>query len=235
MYTDDPTIKANIYGQWLQLTQGTHKDFDLQKLYNQKHQQHRNQGWGSVDQPNEYLIDDLYQQISNYKIVNYIDIGTGSGATSDAIADKLGTNLQYYQYDLQDTRINKSKGIFTADLSQFNPKSFHLATCFMCMHHMCNLKQTLKLIHAMLTSTGVLLIREHSCKPNETAKIMLYHLAFEQSSNFDDIYNKNSMTLRTADQWHQLLYDIGFVRKYQSSISSNFKRSFIATYSKFEY
>ena len=165
----------------------------------------------------------LFRGPSGTKALRVLEIGGGTGGTTQAVLDALeGRDIDYVFTDVSQGFVNAAGKRFTqrgdfsaqlfdlekpADEQGLGGKSFDLIIAANVVHATVDLTQTLERIHGMTAPGGVVLLVE------VTAPQHWIDLTFALTEGwwiFTDHHIRSGYPLVTAEQWKQLLWDAGF-------------------------
>jgi SAM-dependent methyltransferase len=156
----------------------------------------------------------LFDVLENPK--EYLDVGTGSGIIPDVIAKHIGieqTNV--YSIDVNNSEIDfKGKSNFSRYEGKelpFEKNKFDMITSFMVFHHVESdiLPILLKSIYNCLTSTGILIIKEHSYETNLENYIDVEHDIYELIRN-QEFTTDHKCTYYSFKQLKEIIEKVGF-------------------------
>lgn len=161
-------------------------------------------------------IQDKYITVNNN--FNYLDFGCGNGKKTLKFQSLFEINIKNtYGVDIENwgPYEKNRKFLFNFQTLGKNNKiphkenTFDLVTCFLCLHHIPNLMETLKEIKRVLKPSGKLLILEHN------AFIDLDIILLDMQHNlFTHIYNEPNKQIYNRFfnilEWDFVLHKIGF-------------------------
>ena len=226
----DITIRANIANIIERYTNKPNSDeliyAALNAEYNKK--QH-NTDMSSIT---KYRIDARIRDLAgivpqyNRHPKSYLDFGGGDGTISEGIAQWLGVakdNAVSADVEtwLSGTQAQKQLSGITfntipkAGRLPYKDGQFDAITCFVVLHHIEQLEERISELYRILAPGGWLLIREHDCRDNATRTIIdiyhnLFELVYNKSPNYKQVLDDYYGDYKTKEQWHFLMYDVGF-------------------------
>lgn len=158
-----------------------------------------------------FMVTKEKLDMTKLKLTNYLDIGTGDGNMTIAIADAFDIK-NIYGYDVLEygNVRDKIKNVHIGPELPDYSVGFDLITIIQTLHHVLDQKNILEKVYKLLNPGGFLLIKEHNANSDSVRKLIeIEHLLFELVDTNTHHWSKD-LYLKSSDEWTQLLTEIGF-------------------------
>lgn len=192
-------------------------------------------GGGEGDGRAEHLVDltikclptDIQSNPSQH-IKKMLDYGCAEGAITAEIGKRLkldassifGADVRaitaHDGYTFMQLPVESSDGAVEV-LPQIEEESLDFVNAAMVFHHVTYIEKVVKELHSKISSTGLLLIREHDCHDEAMAAMLdithgLYSLAWSTPIEWPDFIKEYKAFYRSREDWDAVLARSGFKR-----------------------